>query len=177
MEAFRKIATGRMAHQCLANSSLFVGTDYSEDEAVNAIIEDPTVYPVLLYPSKNAVNLSELAPTARQELFPSSKRLVVFVLDATWAQAKRMRRLSRNLLSLPAICFTPTTASRFRVRQQPKAICYSTIESIHLVMELLQENHQERGSLLSVFDQMVERQIAYGHLKSHRRGIRLADRQ
>ena len=171
-EAFRKIATGRMSHRCLTNSSLFVGTDFTEHAEVNAIIADPKVFPVVLYPSKTAVNLTDLSLEERWNVFPSDRRLVIFVIDATWAQAKRMRRLSRNILALAPICFTPPKESAFLIRKQPKKMCYSTIESIHQTIDLLGCGSGEHGNLLEVFDKMVAQQIAFGHRKMQRRGIR-----
>ena len=172
MEAFRKIATGRMSHQCISNSSLFVGTDFTLHPQVNAILADPTLYPVVLYPAINAVNLTPLTLEERRNCFPADKRLVVFVLDATWAQAKRMRRLSKNLLTLPTLCFTPPKESAFIVRKQPKANCYSTIESIHHIIDLLDPGTEAHEILLDVFYKMVSQQIAFGARKLQRRGIR-----
>ena len=172
MEAFRKIATGRMSHQCIHNSLLFVGTDFTHHPQVNAILQDPALYPVLLYPAINAVNLTQLPLKERLGCFPKDKRLVVFVLDATWAQAKRMRRLSQNLLSLPTICFTPPSPSAFIVRKQPEANCYSTIESIHHIIGLLDSGTGEQEILLEIFSKMVNQQIAFSARKLQRRGVR-----
>src|SRR5947207_2302531 len=59
IEVRRKIATGRMAHLCLADSVLIPGSDYTQDVQVNAILADPDNHCVLLYPGKGALNLSE----------------------------------------------------------------------------------------------------------------------
>ena len=102
------------------------------------------------------------------DVFPrSEKKLTVFVIDGTWATARKMVRLSTNLHALPRICFTPPAPSNFRVRKQPKAECYSTIEAIHHTIELLGESRgfpvAERGHdhLLRVFDWMVTRQLEF----------------
>ena len=66
-----------------------------------------------------------------------SKTPLILVVDGTWNTARKMLRLSRNLHSVPRICFTPVRPSRFRVRKQPHPNCYSTIEAIHQTLELL----------------------------------------
>jgi DTW domain-containing protein len=169
-EARRGIATGRMAHLCLKNSTLVRGVDFSKNETVNRILEDPNVYPVVLYPGPTAVNLSQIPAAARPRLFPSGKRLVIFVIDGTWSTARKMRRYSQNLHSLPYLSLTPRTPSQFRVRKQPKPHCLSTLEAIHELIELLAPPNLARphDNLIEVFQYMVNQQLTYGKLNQKR---------
>jgi len=163
-EAKRGVATGRMSHLCLKNSKLIEGRTFANNTRVNAILNDPEVYPVLLYPSQDAINLSDVPREQRQGLFPSDKRLVVFVIDGTWGHSKRMKRLSPNINKLPTICFTPPVESGFYVRQQPDPFFYSTIEAIHQVLDLFSpEAEKQHQNLLEVFAAMVETQLSFGH--------------
>jgi hypothetical protein len=57
-----KANTGRLTHLCLADSELYIGEAFDQHEAVQALINDPKNYPMLLYPAKDAVNLSAAAP-------------------------------------------------------------------------------------------------------------------
>ncbi|MFY8156208.1 MAG: DTW domain-containing protein, partial [Rhabdaerophilum sp.] len=79
-------------------------------------------------PGPAARNLSrgELAPADY-----AGKQLVVLRLDATWACARTMLRLSPTLQALPRIMFTPTAPSRFIIKQQPQEGCLSTLEATH----------------------------------------------
>jgi DTW domain-containing protein YfiP len=162
----RRIATGRMAHLSLAASRLMMGSVYGSDERVNSILRDVNRYCVLLYPGRQSSNLTNMPLEARKAWVPFGKRLTVFVVDGTWNTAKKTVNQSPNLNSLPRICFTPPTPSNFRVRQQPRADCYSTIEAIHHTIELLGPavgfNLESRSHdhLLLVFGQMVEKQIS-----------------
>lgn len=159
-EARRSIATGRMAHLILSNSYLFEGLNYSDDRRINALIEDPENFPVVLYPGEDSMNLSQMDPIARQSFFPKDKKPVVFILDGTWNYAKRMKRVSRNLNKLPMIQFTPKTPSNFRVRKQPNDFCYSTIEAVHELSRLMDvDSPDSRANLLEVFDYLVNEQI------------------
>lgn len=122
---------------------------------------------VILYPGPTSKNLTTMSDSEKETLFPKNKQLRIFVIDGTWATARKMTRQSENLKKLPRICFTPLNPSNFRVRKQPKVDCYSTIEAIHHTIELLGEsqnfNVQERthDKLLHVFDYMVERQLHF----------------
>ncbi|MGE0763365.1 MAG: tRNA-uridine aminocarboxypropyltransferase [Bdellovibrionales bacterium] len=167
LEVHRRIATGRMSHLCLQNSDLLMGYDYSHDLRVNALLADPQFHPVILYPGQRSTNLSSLSTAERTALFPAGKKPLIFVIDGTWSTAKKTLRRSINLHQVPQICFTPERPSRFRVRQQPKAHCISTLEAIHQTIELLgpivgfDVASREHDRLLYVFDKMVEQQLEF----------------
>jgi DTW domain-containing protein len=190
IEARRRIATGRMSHLCLENSSLIRGQDYSENLVVNEIIANPRNHCVILYPGKNSKNLTDIQPSLRGGLFPQDKDLVIFVIDGTWSTARKMVR-SRNLMALPRICFSPSTPSNFRVRKQPAEGCYSTLEAIHHTIDLVGASRgfdvqgRRHDGLLSVFDTMVEKQLEYVRVshtvntrsRHHKEGPCLAEAQ
>jgi DTW domain-containing protein YfiP len=167
IEVKRRIATGRMSHLVLENSHLLMGQDYTHDKKVNEILNDPTRHCVMLYPGKQSKNLSPMNENERGELFPKGKRLTIFVIDGTWATAIKTVRQSQNLLNVPRICFNPEKPSTFRVRKQPHAACYSTIEAIHHTIELVGPSQgfdvetREHDKLLHVFDKMVETQLHF----------------
>jgi len=97
-------------------------------------------------------------------LVPAGRQLSVFVLDGTWKSARKMLRLSRNLASLPMICFEPQSPSNYRIRRQPKAHCYSTLEAIHHVLDLFTpRGSSAHDNLLTVFRSVIDRQLAYTH--------------
>lgn len=158
-ETRRTVATGRMAHLCLSNSLLLEGTDFTEHPQANALICDDSNHCMVLAPGPRSVNLTHLPLAERTALFPPGKRPIVFVIDGTWAQARRMLKLSRNLQLLPSICFTPQTPSRFRVRRQPAPHCYSTIEAIHACIALLGGETPPPQGMLDVFHDMADRQF------------------
>lgn len=188
IEMRRRIATGRMSHLCLENSYLISGQNYSDNELVNSLIQDPGRHAVILYPGTDSRNLSVMSEDQRGQIAPSGKKLTVFVIDGTWATAKKMMRESQNLKALPQICFSPEKPSTFRVRKQPSDFCYSTIEAIHQTIELLGASqgfataHRQHDNLLKVFEVMVERQLDYlktseeknGAFNSRRNGKRPA---
>lgn len=177
-EARRSIATGRMAHLSLPNSILIEGHDYTHNAEVSALLADPRYHPVVLYPGRKATRLDGLTPEGKKQFFPEGKIPLVFLIDGTWAQAKRIARLSRNITSLPQFYFVPQTPSAFHVREQPKAHCYSTVEAIHYLIDFFEgEKSSAHHSLLEVFGVMVQKQVEFeSHYKSFKlprlRGVR-----
>jgi DTW domain-containing protein YfiP len=167
IEVRRRIATGRMSYLCMENSFLIRGQDYTETAEVNKILADPTRECVILYPGRQSQNLTPMSGTERGGLFDPTKKLTIFVIDGTWLTAKKMMRQSQNLLNLPRICFSPEKPSNFRVRKQPHAACYSTLEAIHHTIELLGDSQgfdtsaRIHDRLLRVFDSMVELQLGF----------------
>lgn len=166
IETKRRIATGRMSHLCLKNSELIVGQDYSANSRVNEILNDQQNYPLILYPGRQSLNITDPSFNPGTPVFPAGKTPVLFVIDGTWATARRTMNQSENLKLIPRICFTPPKPSNFRVRKQPAPQCYSTIEAIHYAIELLawdvgfNTQHRDHDNLLFVFSKMVDKQLA-----------------
>ncbi|MDZ4083355.1 MAG: tRNA-uridine aminocarboxypropyltransferase [Bdellovibrionales bacterium] len=167
IESRRRIATGRMAHLILQDSWLIEGEDFSKCEKVRRLTADPARRCMILYPGRTAMDLDEPETTkALQNVVAShDKRLTIFVIDGTWATARKMMRLSENLRDLPMVKFQPTQESRFQVRKQPEKHCLSTIEAIHAVLDRLtpqagndQGSSAKHDHLLELFLEMVERQ-------------------
>ena len=159
MERKKAIGTARMTHFCIEGSKLIPGKEFNDDSEVNAIISDPGNFCVVLYPGKESKNIS--VPETLNEFqkgVPSEKKLVIFVIDGTWAHAKRMVRESPNLLALSQICFTPKSLSEYKIRQQPADFCLSTIEAVHQILEHL-ESAVNAEILLQMFRTMVDQQI------------------
>jgi DTW domain-containing protein len=156
-----KAATGRLTHLCLANSEIHCGIEFDGHEAVQALIADPKNFPVLLYPGREAVNLSN--GSAAQLAALSSQQLVVFILDATWALARKMLKLSPTLQRLPKIMFTPSAPSRYIIKQQPHAACLSTLEATHELLLALEraglDGYPLPEQLLQVFHRMQDFQM------------------
>src|SRR6187549_196685 len=56
-----KAATGRLTHLCLVHSEIHCGISFERHEAVQALLRDPRYVPALLYPGREAINLSEVS--------------------------------------------------------------------------------------------------------------------
>lgn len=173
-----KAGTGRLTHLCLADSAIHMGVGFDEDEAVQALINDPNNFPVMLYPTKGARDLS------KGELHAADfegKRLVVFLLDATWRLVRAMWRASPSLQCLPRIMFSNAAPSRYVIKKQPEAGCLSTLEATHELLVALERSGLDHyalpDQLLGLFQRMQEFQLrcsAEAALLGIRRHIRRA---
>lgn len=160
---YRKIrnGTGHITHLSLPNSELHVGIDFSSHTRINEILEDKNNICYLLFPAKDAIEINS------HNISKEGQNTVIFIIDSTWACAKKMLRLSRNITSLQSISFTHTKKSEFAIKEQPEDYCLSTIESVFTVMELLNENGEEKiekrsfEEFLNPFKKMVDFQIEY----------------
>lgn len=167
----RRIATGRMAHRLLKDSYLFEGEVFDDHPGIARLLEDPKRECLILYPDREALDVDASSDEELRLFSDGKKRPTIFLIDGTWATAKRTMRLSSQLQGLAKLKFSPQTLSRFQmVRKQPAPECLSTIEAIHELLERLNtriENRKAHASkrehdrLLSVFVQMVERQASF----------------
>ncbi len=158
-----KAGTGRLTHLCLPNSELHMGKGFDDHETVQALLNDAKNFCVLLYPGVQAINLSENARFSAFSAQLQQRRLVVFLLDATWSGARKMLRLSPSLQRLPRIMFTPSAPSRYIIKQQPQAGCLSTLEAVHELLTVLERGGLDRypqpEQLLGIFQRMQDFQI------------------
>lgn len=158
---FKKVknGTGHFTHLSLNNSELYIATRFDTHERINAIINENSNACYVLYPDENAKVLNG------NSISQEGKNTVVFLIDATWHNAKKLLRDSPNVQALPKISFTHTKSSDFQIKQQPMELCLSTMESVHCVLELLNAHQDEDLSemeldgFLEPFRKMVTYQV------------------
>lgn len=155
-----KANTGRLTHLCLQDSELHLGIGFDDHEAVQALINDPGNFPVLLYPGRDAHDVSRGGlPVANL----ADRRLVVFLLDATWRLVRPMFRTSLSLQRLPRIMFSNAAPSRYVIKRQPEPGCLSTLEATHELLLALDrsglEAYTQPAQLLDLFQRMQDFQI------------------
>ena len=92
-----------------------------------------------------------------------SRRLVVFLLDATWRLARPMLRDSLSLQRLPRIMFSGAAPSRYIIKRQPEPGCLSTLEAVHEMLLALDRTgldaYTQPTQLLDLFQRMQNFQI------------------
>ena len=158
---FKKIknGTGHFTHLCLENSELYIDVSFANHKAVNTLLNDNNNNCYVLYPSEESLVLND-NPLPKDE-----KQNVIFLIDATWHNAKKLLRDSPNIQALPKVSFEHTRNSEFKIKEQPMDLCLSTIESTSCVLELLNLSGSEDLSkveldgFLEPFRKMVEYQV------------------
>jgi len=154
-----KNGTGHFTHLSLPNSELYMGIDFTNHKAINEIIDTHDSY--ILYPSKDAINISHTNPAKKS----STKSMAIFIIDSTWACSSKMLKESVNLQALKYISFSATKLSQFKIKEQPKDYCLSTMESTLCVLELLNKyqiedlDSNDLDKFLNPFHKMVEYQL------------------
>ena len=124
-----KVGTGRFSHLILRNSRVIVDVGFDENKEFRSLLQDENFESWVLYPGDEVLNLTAQAPGS---LTPKPKQL--FVIDGTWACAKKMMKLTKSLHRLPRMSFTTDRVSEFTVKHQPLEGCLSTAESLHQVL-------------------------------------------
>ncbi len=159
----RHIASARMAHLNLIGSHYFVGTDFVRHREVVALLAESSRSNWLLFPGPEALALDQSgAAEAFWGHIGPERQATVYVIDAKWSRVKRMVEAFDCLRKLPRIAFTPPRPSRFRIRKQPSANCWSTLEAIdYTIVRTKAAAAEERQVLLECFDTMVEQQINF----------------
>ena len=155
-----KCTTGRLTCLNLRNSEIIPGLRFGDDPRYRALVDDPANFPVLLYPGKDAFDLSSGGFPAAEL---GDRRLVVFLIDSTWACAKAILRESPCLRALPCVKFTPTVPSRYVIKRQPDPLCLSTIEATHELLLALEnaglDAYPDKERLLRSFFAMRDYQL------------------
>jgi len=165
---FKKIknGTGHFTHLSLSNSELYIDVSFAHHERVNTLINDENNSCYVLYPSEKSLVLND------RPLEQNGKQNVIFLIDSTWHNAKKLLRDSPNVQALPKVSFEHTKSSEFKIKEQPMELCLSTMESTLCVLELLSLQGNERLSsfeiegFLEPFRKMVEYQVKCTHLEN-----------
>lgn len=156
----QKTGTGRLASLCLPESEIFVGIDFTNNERINNLINDPKYYPVLLYPSCDAWT----AQKKELKEILNGKTLLAFIIDSTWFCSKKMIRYSMNINSLPKFSFCGKYKSIFTFKHEPAEYCISTIETCYYLIKELQASEIANKDanpepLMNVFKEMIKYQL------------------
>jgi DTW domain-containing protein len=160
MEAKEHVGTGRLASICLTNSKIHVGIKFDQDKEVQALINDPDVNCMVLYPGEESHNISR----EPLDVIGLSKKFVVFVIDATWPHAKLMMRENKQFHTMPRISFDPPGTSKFSIKHQPSKYCLCTIESLYHLIDGLgshghEDLHNKHVELMKTLKKLVDYQI------------------
>ena len=157
-----KVGTGIMTQLQLENSEIIVGVDFTNNKRVNEILTKEASSSFLLYPGRDDFNLSIRKSSEINSFLGKTPHL--FILDGTWPCARKMLKLSKNLQKLKRVSFDNKIKSKFIIKQQPEALCLSTIESAYTVINLLRkadlEQCETEGFLLP-FEKMIEYQLDF----------------
>jgi DTW domain-containing protein len=148
-EAKVPVSTCRMAHLSLLNSEMHVELRPESKPSLLRTLQGPDV--AVLFPSTSAVDIESMENPPQ----------TLVVVDGTWSNAKKLVEQSKVLSGLPRVRFSPLKPGNYRIRKEPDAHCYSTIEAVAYVLERLERAPGQFAPLLRVFDAMVDKQLTF----------------
>jgi len=160
-EAKNPVGTARMLHRFTQYSRVFEGTGsgLERDPSFQSWLKENRTRSWILYPGSGAfvLNSENGAHWVRTQ---SQQRAAILLIDGTWSQARGLIRDCPSLLELPQIAFQPRSPSRYWIREQPAALCVSSLEAIVELCDLLRL-HTPPGPapMVAAFEQMVKFQI------------------
>lgn len=180
IEPLKPSNTGWLIADVVPDTFAFGWARTAADPALLALLTAPQWQPYVVFPGEYAAAervvsglLAEAAPASAPPGTPSSggrtstwvsdahecsperppKRPLFVLLDATWAEARKMFRKSPYLDSLPVLSLQPEQLSRYRLRRSTRDDHFCTAEVAALCLELAGESHaaQTLEAYLDVF--------------------------
>ena len=160
-----RTGTGYLAHSCLVGSEIIVGQDFSANQRLNQLLQDPEYLPFLMYPGEDAINVIDgKAEGKLEELVKGGKKLLILILDATWFCAKKLIEKNPFLLDLPKLSFKGDYRSIFTFKREPRPEYISTIECCYYFIKEMQEaglitQELDPEPLMKIFKEMIKLQL------------------
>ena len=160
-----RTGTGYLAHSCLVGSEIIVGQDFSANQRLNQLLQDPEYLPFLMYPGEDAINVIDgKAEGKLEELVKGGKKLLILILDATWFCAKKLIEKNPFLLDLPKLSFKGDYRSIFTFKREPRPEYISTIECCYYFIKEMQEaglitKELDPEPLMKIFKEMIKLQL------------------
>ncbi|WP_394247425.1 tRNA-uridine aminocarboxypropyltransferase [Vibrio profundi] len=149
-EEHRPMGTARILSLSLKNSVTFVGEDFSQHDALNTLLADPSYQHVILYPSEQSQSI--------EQVVESNRKIRVVLLDGTWKKAFKIWQVSSNLHVLPTIHLPKGLKGNYRIRKAPSENSLSTVEAGYHLLSLL-DQERDYSPLLEAFEKMIQFQI------------------
>lgn len=122
------------------------------DSKLLALLNDPTWQPFVVFPEEYARPEQQVT---HQVTVSPHKRPLFILIDATWAEARKVFRKSPYLAHCPVLSIQPEVLSRYQLRRsnRPEHLC--TAEVAALCLELAQESKAAKtlNAWLDVFTQ------------------------
>ena len=151
IEALKPSNTGWLIADVLPDTHAFGWARTRVDPALLALLADPQWQPYLVFPG-------EFVPPERvvNSLMPQlAKRPLFVLLDATWAEARKMFLKSPYLNHLPVLSLQPQEASNYQLRRSTRDdhLCTSEVAALCLALAGDTQAAHTLDAYLAVFSQ------------------------
>ena len=146
IEPLKPSNTGWLIADVVADTFAFGWARTETDPALLTLLRDPQWQPYVVFPGEyvtpdrvvHSVHLPDSAGSA------VCKRPLFILLDATWAEARKMFRKSPYLDHLPVLSLQPDQVSQYRLRRSHRNDHFCTSEVAALCLNLAGEHRAEQ---------------------------------
>lgn len=155
VEPLKPSNTGWLIADVVADTFAFGWARTETDPALLALLADPQWQPYLVFPGEYVAPgrvVHGIGPAAAQP-GETAKRPLFILLDATWAEARKMFRKSPCLDHLPVLSLQPDQLSKYQLRRSRRGDHFCTSEVAALCLDLAGETlaSQTLEAYLDVF--------------------------
>ena len=155
IEALKPSNTGWLIADVVADTFAFGWARTETDPGLLALLGDPQWQPCLVFPGEYVAPERVLHAVLTPETLPgeAQKRPLFVLLDATWAEARKMFRKSPCLDHLPVLSLQPDQVSQYKLRRSHRGDHFCTSEVAALCLNLAGERRaaQTLEAYLDVF--------------------------
>ena len=135
IEPLKPSNTGWLIADVVADTFAFGWARTVVDPALLTLLADPQWQPYVVFPGEFVTPQRVVTDVLPQ----SQKRPLFILLDATWAEARKMFRKSPYLNHLPVLSLQPEQISRYHLRRSNRDDHFCTSEVAALCLELAGE--------------------------------------
>lgn len=143
----------------LKNTVTLTGEDFQENKSLNELYENQFDSTIVIYPGIKSRSLSEWKNNPNTRSIENTKKLNIIFIDASWRKSKKIWLGSRVLQQFNSIKLMEKKESNYRIRKIPESGHLSTIESIVVCLQTIENDPKKYTPLLDVFDSMIDYQI------------------
>ncbi len=147
--------TARLAELALTQCEVRVRGKREKPVDALDLANDPTIYPLLLYPTEEATELTSESQTRADQL---GRRITLIVPDGNWRQGGKVHRRTPGLENVEAVKLPAGPLSEYLLRSEPRPECVSTFEAIARALGIL-EGKAIEDQLMEYFRAKVDRML------------------
>jgi len=138
IEPLKPSNTGWLIADVVPDTFAFSWTRTAVDPGFLELLKDPKWQPYVVFPQEFVAPERVVQSLQNQN---TDKRPLFILLDATWAEARKMFRKSPYLNAFPVLTLNPAQASRYQLRRSRQGHHFCTIEVASICFSMAEESH------------------------------------
>ena len=155
-EALQAKGTVALLKACMPELTIWQGLDLAGHSGLDALLRDPRLFALLVYPGEQARPASAWRPVVAQ----SGKTPCFILIDGTWRKSLRLLHSHPALLTLPRITLEQLPAGGYHIRKSTRRGGLSTFEATAALLAEWSEDPAHYAPLQQAFDAWIARELA-----------------